>query len=67
MVRGFFAELVQQIGVPELQERLLERIEAELEAALTAAPGSSPTTPTPGEPVTAELMPADAGAGGSQS
>ena len=35
VVRGFFAELVQQIGVPELQARLLERIDAELEAALS--------------------------------
>jgi Fe-S cluster assembly protein SufD len=34
VVRGFFAELVQQIGVPELQERLLEKIEAELEATV---------------------------------
>ncbi len=32
MVRGFFAELVQQIGVPEIQDQLLEKIEAELEA-----------------------------------
>ena len=34
VVRGFFAELVAQIGVPELQERLMGRIEAELEASL---------------------------------
>jgi Fe-S cluster assembly protein SufD len=32
VVRGFFAELVQQIGVPEIQDQLLEKIEAELEA-----------------------------------
>ncbi len=32
MVRGFFAELVQQIGVPELHDHLLEKIDAELEA-----------------------------------
>ncbi|MFC9330541.1 Fe-S cluster assembly protein SufD [Kitasatospora sp. NPDC057015] len=32
VVRGFFAELVQQIGVAEIQEHLLEKIEAELEA-----------------------------------
>ncbi len=31
VVRGFFAELVQQIGVAEIQDRLLEKIEAELE------------------------------------
>jgi Fe-S cluster assembly protein SufD len=34
VVRGFFAELVQQIGVPDLEERLLTKIEQELEAAL---------------------------------
>ncbi|MDH6113345.1 Fe-S cluster assembly protein SufD [Kitasatospora sp. MAP12-15] len=32
VVRGFFAELVQQIGVPELVDHLMEKIEAELEA-----------------------------------
>ncbi|MFJ9177725.1 Fe-S cluster assembly protein SufD [Streptomyces sp. NPDC102360] len=31
VVRGFFAELVQQIGVPDIEERLLEKIETELE------------------------------------
>ncbi|MGP3950561.1 Fe-S cluster assembly protein SufD [Streptomyces sp. 7N604] len=34
VVRGFFAELVQQIGLPDLQERLLTKIEAELEASV---------------------------------
>lgn len=34
VVRGFFAELVQQIGIPELEERLIGKIEAELEAAV---------------------------------
>ncbi len=33
VVRGFFAELVQQIGVADLQERLLVKIEQELEAS----------------------------------
>ncbi|WP_371499873.1 Fe-S cluster assembly protein SufD [Kitasatospora sp. NBC_00374] len=31
VVRGFFAELVQQIGVADLQDRLMEKIDAELE------------------------------------
>ncbi|KDN82678.1 Fe-S cluster assembly protein SufD [Kitasatospora cheerisanensis] len=31
VVRGFFAELVQQIGVTEIQDRLMAKIEAELE------------------------------------
>ncbi|MEV6673169.1 Fe-S cluster assembly protein SufD [Streptomyces sp. NPDC051162] len=34
VVRGFFAELVQQIGIPELEERLITKIEAELEASV---------------------------------
>ncbi|MBO1335300.1 Fe-S cluster assembly protein SufD [Streptomyces sp. VRA16 Mangrove soil] len=34
VVRGFFAELVQQIGVADIEERLLEKIEAELEATV---------------------------------
>ncbi|MEU1823972.1 Fe-S cluster assembly protein SufD [Streptomyces abikoensis] len=34
VVRGFFAELVQQIGIPELEERLIAKIQAELEAAV---------------------------------
>ncbi len=34
VVRGFFAELVQQIGVADLEERLMATIDQELEAAL---------------------------------
>ncbi|MFF8292260.1 Fe-S cluster assembly protein SufD [Streptomyces sp. NPDC016309] len=34
VVRGFFAELVQQIGLPDVEERLIAKIEAELEASL---------------------------------
>ncbi|GAA0409155.1 Fe-S cluster assembly protein SufD [Streptomyces luteireticuli] len=34
VVRGFFAELVQQIGIPELEERLITKIEAELKASV---------------------------------
>ncbi|MFB7449529.1 Fe-S cluster assembly protein SufD [Streptomyces sp. NPDC056194] len=34
VVRGFFAELVQQIGLPDVQERLLAKIEVELEASV---------------------------------
>ncbi|QHC21777.1 Fe-S cluster assembly protein SufD [Streptomyces sp. GS7] len=33
VVRGFFAELVQQIGLPDVEERLMNKIEAELEAS----------------------------------
>ncbi|MDJ1133123.1 Fe-S cluster assembly protein SufD [Streptomyces iconiensis] len=34
VVRGFFAELVQQIGLPELEERLITKIETELAASV---------------------------------
>ena len=34
VVRGFFAELVQQIGVEDIEERLIAKIEEELEAAV---------------------------------
>ncbi|MGA5418702.1 Fe-S cluster assembly protein SufD [Streptomyces lavendulocolor] len=34
VVRGFFAELVQQIGLPDVEERLMTKIEAELEASV---------------------------------
>ncbi|MFE4613519.1 Fe-S cluster assembly protein SufD [Streptomyces niveus] len=34
VIRGFFAELVQQIGLPDVEERLIAKIEAELEASV---------------------------------
>ncbi|MER5768409.1 Fe-S cluster assembly protein SufD [Streptomyces sp. NPDC001985] len=34
VVRGFFAELVQQIGLPDVEERLITKIEEELEASV---------------------------------
>jgi Fe-S cluster assembly protein SufD len=34
VVRGFFADVIEQIGLPELQERLLASVEAELERVL---------------------------------
>lgn len=34
VVRGFFAGLVQQIGVDDIEERLLVKIDEELEASL---------------------------------
>lgn len=34
VVRGFFAELVQQIGIADVEERLIAKIEAELEASV---------------------------------
>ncbi len=36
VVRAFFADIIQQIGVPLVQERLMEAIEAELEASMSA-------------------------------
>jgi Fe-S cluster assembly protein SufD len=35
VVRGFFADVVQQIGMPDLESRLTEAIDAELEKSLT--------------------------------
>jgi len=37
VVRGFFAELVQRIGVDEIEERLITAIEAELERSIGSA------------------------------
>lgn len=34
VVRGFFAELVQKIGLPDVEARLLAKIDAELEASV---------------------------------
>lgn len=34
VVRGFFAELVQQIGVDDIEERLLAKIETELQGSV---------------------------------
>ena len=36
VVRGFFVQLIQQIGVPEVESRLLEAVEAELAASIGA-------------------------------
>ncbi len=34
VVRGFFVDVIGQIGIPEVQERLMARVEAELEGAV---------------------------------
>ncbi len=39
VVRGFFAELIDEIGVPSVEERLLASIEAELEKSMSAITG----------------------------
>jgi len=36
VVRGFFAELIHEIGVPDVEERLIGAIEKELEASMSA-------------------------------
>jgi Fe-S cluster assembly protein SufD len=41
VVRGFFAELIQRIGLPSVEERLMASIEAELSASVGAAPATS--------------------------
>jgi Fe-S cluster assembly protein SufD len=42
VVRGFFVELIQRIGVPSIEERLLASIEAELTNVGQVAPGIAP-------------------------
>jgi len=34
VVRGFFAEIIEQISVPDLRERLLAAVDAELETSV---------------------------------
>lgn len=40
VVRGFFAELINQIGVPEVEERLIAAIERELSQSMTEFAGA---------------------------
>jgi Fe-S cluster assembly protein SufD len=47
VVHGFFADLIRQIGVPELRDRLMQRVEAELERSIGLPPASSSGS-TPG-------------------
>jgi Fe-S cluster assembly protein SufD len=49
VVRGFFADLIHQIGVPEVEERLIASIEAELERSMSDLIGA-PTLPGLGVP-----------------
>lgn len=42
VVRGFFAELIGQIGVPEVEERLVASIDAELEKSMSEILGVAP-------------------------
>lgn len=44
VVRGFFAELIGEIGVPEVEERLIAAIETELERTMTALASASGAT-----------------------
>ena len=46
VVFGFFAELINRIGLPGLQERLVAAVEREL-AVTAAAPGAPATAPVP--------------------
>lgn len=40
VVRGFFAELIQEIGVPAVEERLIESIDRELEKSMSVIQGN---------------------------
>ncbi len=42
VVHGFFAELIQKIGVPEIEARLMSEIENELAASMAAPQGAQP-------------------------
>jgi Fe-S cluster assembly protein SufD len=44
VVRGFFAELINQIGVPEIEERLIEAIERELAQSMSEFAGAAAVT-----------------------
>jgi Fe-S cluster assembly protein SufD len=50
VVRGFFAELIHRIGVPQVEDRLMAAIEAELETNLKIHQG--PDTDVPGPETT---------------
>ncbi|BDZ43754.1 Fe-S cluster assembly protein SufD [Paraoerskovia sediminicola] len=41
VVRGFFAELIHEIGVPEVEERLLASIESELAKSMSVIEGTA--------------------------
>ena len=41
VVRGFFTELIHEIGVPEVESRLIDAIEAELEKSMSVLDGSA--------------------------
>jgi Fe-S cluster assembly protein SufD len=44
VVRGFFAELINQIGVPEIEERLIDAIERELAQSMSEFAGAAAVT-----------------------
>ncbi|WP_182113696.1 MULTISPECIES: Fe-S cluster assembly protein SufD [unclassified Actinotalea] len=50
VVKGFFAELVQQIGLPEVEERLVAAIDAELEKSMSVIQQAQ-GAPAPAGPV----------------
>ncbi|HET6627551.1 MAG TPA: Fe-S cluster assembly protein SufD [Nocardioidaceae bacterium] len=41
VVHGFFADIIKKIGVPQIEERLLRTVEAELEKNVGAPPGAA--------------------------
>ena len=41
VVRGFFADIIAKIGVPEVQDRLMAAIDEELELTITLEPASA--------------------------
>jgi len=41
VVHGFFADVIRRIGVPEIEQRLLNAVEMELERNLGLPPASA--------------------------
>jgi hypothetical protein len=49
VVHGFFADIIRRIGVPDVEQRLLEAVEAEL-AVNVGLPTESARETTPSDP-----------------
>jgi Fe-S cluster assembly protein SufD len=48
VIRGFFGELINKIGVPELRDRISNAVEAELTKSAGGSGGASPRASTVG-------------------
>ena len=55
VVHGFFADIIRKIGIPEIQERLLRALEAELSLSVGVPAGGVPAGGLPAAELTAEV------------